>query len=288
MNTMKRTPFKILAAAAALGLLLFSPVASQTQPIYDETFATDQAVSDYEGWSSNVLDIGTDSGTGAPLPTASGSIVDISTDSGEDGFSYSYFDTGDFTLDSKDSTVWTGSSFRIVNGVSNSSLRWDDKPPQNGIMLWLGGTDTNLNEGNGYFAGYAADSTLQLFKYTDGIDNTEDGTVTSILDTGFTPFAETGAFDFSVVFTAETDTFELFAADAGEELTSVGSITDSSYTGSTLVGSGFGASMWATNGTRGGELDAVSMTVIPEPSAFALLAGVLALGLVVSRRRSRA
>jgi len=111
-----------------------------------------------------------------------------------------------------------------------------------------------------------------------------DGTVTKTLAGSYHPGGT--AYDMSVTFTAATNTWALFAADAGNTLVSQGSVVDSTYTGDTFVGTGFGFHAFAGGGAsgRGGQLDSVGFNIVPEPSSTMLLGGFGLLALLRRRR----
>lgn len=265
-----------LFAVAALGM---APLAVG-QVIYDESWATDQAVSSYANWSSNVVDIG-EGINNMPEPSVSSGIASAPSGSSGDGFSYSYFNTGNFTLASGNATTWNVSEIGLLNSAGTTD--WDGGAPEAGAMVWLGGTSTTLTSGDGYFAGNATNNAIGIYRYTGGVG----GTVTKILTGTLNP--GTAEYDMQVSFDG-TDTWSFSAAPTGNPLTSQGTVTDTTFTGDTFVGSGFGFSAFAGGGAngRGGQVGDISMTVVPEPSTAALLGlGASALLLLNRRRRSR-
>jgi len=260
----------------AAGTLLAAS-AAQAQVVYDESWATDQDVSAYTDWSSDVKDIG-EGLNNMPEPSVSSGIASSSSGSSGDGLAYSYFATGNFTLASGNETIWTVSDMGILQGSGGRD--WTDGAPENGAMVWLGGTSTDLTSGDGYFAGTANNNVIGIYRYNGGFD----GTVTKILTGTYQP--DLTIYDMEVSFDG-TDTWSLSAVDAGGTLASQGTIVDTTYTSDTFVGSGFGFSAFTAGSKagRGGQAGDVSMAVIPEPSAFALMLGGLGLGLVLVRRR---
>ena len=151
--------------------------------------------------------------------------------------------------------------------------------------------------------GSATSDALQLQLYHNPAQNFISTTLRPVVDGAngdqkYSNFAYTGTnmlkFDLTLTRTG-TDTFDwgyvvtdLGAAGAGS--TVVGSNTQSFTVadfGTSLDGGGIYAGMRSGNQTAGlvSDLDSWSVTVVPEPSAYALLAGALALCSVMIRRR---
>ncbi len=273
----KRIVLPLLLAAVGISLTAQSP---GQVIIYDEDWNTDQAVSAYTDWSSGVVNLG--AGATNPGPTASSSIASMTNPSGSDGLAYSSYDTGNFVLSDADVT-WTATAMENVG--FNTSRDWQDGlsgGPEAGALFWLAGTDSDFSAGDGYFASSVGNNNIGLYRYTGGVD----GTITKFL-TGTYSAGTGNAYDMEIRYTAATDTWEILAADTGNTLISQGTMIDATYTGSTMVTSGIGFNGFAGAGAsgRGGQVDAVSMSVVPEPNVGALIQGSILFLLLMRRRR---
>jgi hypothetical protein len=270
---------KTLTCTLTLALLLAVGTAQAAPTNFTEDFDTDQAVSAYAGWSSGTLDLG--SGATISEPAASGSIASATIASGDDGFAFSTFDTGSFTLQDGN-LAWNVSGVQTLG--FNTGRDWsgtDSGGPEAGYMIILAATDSDLSQGDGYYVSAVGNNEIGLYRYTGGVHDQVGGSVTKILTGSYV--AGTTAHDLQVTYDAGTDTWAVLAADAGNVLVAEGSVVDSTFTSSTMVASGFGFNGFAGGGAsgRGGQLDSIEL--VPEPTTMALLG----LGGLVALKRRR-
>lgn len=171
-----------------------------------------------------------------------------------------------------------------------------------GVGFVLAATGANITSGtgvNGYAVVLGQSGTtdpVRLVSFANGLAGTLTNIIAPVTPTAL---ADVGAEYVSVrvTYTASTSTWTLegrndgasaFAAPLTGSLSSLGTATNSTYTGSTMTHMGM---FWnySTAATQTASFDniTVSVTAIPEPSTYAALAGALALvGAVIRRRRS--
>lgn len=167
-----------------------------------------------------------------------------------------------------------------------------------GVAFVLGGTNSDFTQGNGYAVVVGQSGTtdpVRLVKYTGGLQSsTNIITATSVAtDIG------TDYLSLSVTYTASTNTWSLSGRNDGSSaftspttgtLSSLGSsAVDSTYTSVALTSMG---ALWnySTAATQNAQFDnfSVSVSAVPEPSTYAALAGIAALGgVMLHRRRQR-
>ncbi len=169
-----------------------------------------------------------------------------------------------------------------------------------GIAFVLAGTSSDFTAGNGYAIAIGNGSTpdpLRLVRYTGGVD--ANANLTNII-TGIAPVADIASAQYlsvSVSYDPTNNTWSMSARNDGAasfvdpatgSLTSIGSVVDSTYTGSAMTSMGF---LWAysttTNTASFDNVTVTAVSAVPEPSTYAALAGALALvGVMVHRRRA--
>lgn len=162
-----------------------------------------------------------------------------------------------------------------------------------GVAVVLAGTNANIESaGNGYalYMGQSG-STDPLFfgRYTNGIEGTRTPLISG------SPLGDPGAnyMSVKVTYDSDTDTWELLGRNDGSSsfadpttgtLTSIGTTVDTTYVNSTMTAIG---TYWnySTAANQTSTFDNYIITVVPEPSAFAALAGLGVLLVAVRRRR---
>lgn len=167
-----------------------------------------------------------------------------------------------------------------------------------GVAFILAGSDTAAaTTGNGYAIALGQSGPtdpIRIVRYTNGLR----GTLTDIV-VASAPLADVGAeyLSLSVTYSPSTNTWSLLGRvdgtssfsdpASGPSLAALGSATDSTWTSVAL---GHMGAYWqgATAANQTAFFDNISVTVIPEPSAFAALAGLGAIGVVAMRRKRRA
>lgn len=135
---------------------------------------------------------------------------------------------------------------------------------------------------DGYLFGTAGGGGNLLFGHSDRIG--KNGVDNPLYDTGVSAVADASG-SVTISFNPTGNQWTVAGSFNGSSFTSTGStFTDSTYTGVTTDFLG----VYGRGSNTAVTLDNMSVTVIPEPSSFALLAGALALGVIMLRRRRRA
>jgi hypothetical protein len=158
-------------------------------------------------------------------------------------------------------------------------------------------SDFTLGQGYAVVLGQSGSDSMRLVKFNGGLD--AEGNLTTVIS-GSALSSPNNYFSIKVSYTAATDAWELFTRDDGSSsfssplsgsLTSVGGATDSSYTSIAMTSMG---TLWNYNTAANQTVNFDNITVsagaaVPEPSAYAALAGIasLGIGIVIKRRRAK-
>ena len=167
-----------------------------------------------------------------------------------------------------------------------------------GVAFVLGATSATVaTAGDGYavvLGNAVTPDPVRLVAFTDGIQKV--GTATGGLITASTPLNDPTTSHMSIVVTynPSNNQWTMYGRNDGSSfadpqsgtLTMVGSATDTTHTDKAL---GFAGAYWqgSTAGTQTATFDNVTLTAVPEPATFAAIFGILALAMVLSRRRAR-
>jgi len=267
------------ALLASCFLALLASASAQT-PIYSETWDTSGTDIDtnYADWTETNVN----TGGGAPDATVVDGILSSTIASGEDGYGGAYFNLpAGFTLNGQSGLVAWAPNLKVV-GFNISKIRGlSGGNSETNAFLWLGGTSTNLLEGDGYFVALTDTDSfsdrLVLYGYSGGIE----GTLTEIV-LGTTNYNADDEVNVKVTFNPTSGAWELFSSlgwigdpASLDGANSEGGASNATYADTTLVASGIFAHGFAGGGAsgRGAEFDNVSMTtdgVLPEPEESTL------------------
>lgn len=183
-----------------------------------------------------------------------------------------------------------GWDFDNVGQTSTSMIaNWGDLSGS-AVLSWSHATGTGpptfLPQEYGVDLGFNSDVVGNTFAFLDpntGFDQFSDGV--NAAEQGFKSLTSDDSFTFSFDATNYTGLTLTYAFDADGELgsgdfVSSGSIDLSSFDGD-------GAAIFVLNTANGALYDnfAITGTVVPEPSTYAALLGIIALAFAVSRRR---
>jgi hypothetical protein len=161
-----------------------------------------------------------------------------------------------------------------------------------GVAFVLGATGATLNKsGNGYavvLGQSGSNDAVRLVHFTGGLQ----GAMTNVIS-AFSALADVGLEHLSLQVTYNPadngwtlhgrDDGAAFADPLSGSLSFIGSATDSTYTGSDLTYMG-GYWQGSTTASQNAKFDNVTLSAIPEPASFGLLA-LGALGVRLIRRR---
>lgn len=163
-----------------------------------------------------------------------------------------------------------------------------------GVAFVLGATGTTLNNaGNGYavvLGQSGSNDAVRLVHFTGGLQ----GAMTNIITTIAAPLSDVGMqyLSLKVTYNPADNLWTLYGRDDGTSafadplsgsLSFLGSVADSTYTGSDLSNMG-GYWQGSTAAGQNSKFDNVVLSVIPEPASFGLLA-LGAIGARLLRRR---
>jgi hypothetical protein len=288
-----------ILAAAAMAL----PLHAQTT-VYSDNFNVSQGTT-----YTTSGNIGTSDWTVARSGADWGALINdgimtlnntASAETRVNGWVYAYqtlADTGDFSTifsNSGDTMVWTFNMRQIRPNPAGFNLGGY------GAAYVLGATSTDVfNSGNGYavvLGNTTSPDPLRLVSFTGGL--TTLGTAATGLIVASSPLDNptNNYMSIQVTYDPSSNLWEMLGRDDGSSsfsdpktgtLTSLGTVTDDTYTGVSLTSSG---AYWqgSTAANQTAFFDNASLEVVPEPSTYALLAlSGLALAGYAARRRQR-
>jgi hypothetical protein len=266
---------QLLATAAALGLA----ATATAQTVFTDTFTSGTAAdAGYYRFGTTNTTLTVDGGNldysyAVGATNRSGVIKQFANTTIEEGETLVF----SFTIDS-----------RALRGDENNSFRWSIGNIGTAVTgdfasttPFSGGTRRNF-----VFAAATGTATTALNQHSAGFTSPVDGgTITALTGLAASNFAASSsdAFHISVSFTRTATGLDIVKNFGG-------SISSASFT--TAVANDFIFNTIAFSFNNAGayaiSLDNISVSVVPEPSSFAALAGLGALGMVASRRRRRA
>jgi len=223
-------------------------------------------------------------------------VLDVSGSGADNNLRQASLSPTAFSFDDSNSIYEFGANIRVTE---NSGQEWNELVNGgNKAVAWsLGGTDSDLLSGNGYAVALYGDNTstgqvLQFGTYTGGL--TSD-TFSSLISTSVAGTDALDFFNIRVTLNTNSNQWELFMTQSATAFsdplsvtTSIGTAVDSTYTSSSLTGAGFVTSNRNASGNDA-TFDNLSagVSVIPEPSAVALLLAACGVGLLLAGRRRR-
>jgi hypothetical protein len=294
---------KLFALLGLTAALFVSAVQAQTI-VYSDNFATSQGAtyttSGNIGTSSwSVTRSGDDWGA-----RIDGGVMTLNNDIGatvnSNGWVYSYqtlANTGDFNTifsSSAGQMSWTFNMQQIRSNAAGFSTG------SYGVAYIIGASSTLVaTQGSGYAVVLGNTGTpdpLRFVSFTGGLQSL--GTATNALITAGSPLGNpsTNYMSIKLTYNPTNSLWEFFGRDDGTtafsdpntgSLTSLGSVSNSTYTGTNLTSSG---AYWqgSTGANQFSQFDNVRLEVVPEPSTYAMLVlAATGLGGYVIRRRRR-
>lgn len=279
------------------GLLLAATMGLQGAIFYADNFERPDATGSWgDATTGGAWTTGNDGGT-VSWDIASGvGVMDVTGTAPTSASAHLYLGTG-FTL-----TDYSTASFAANIHFNRDGQEWSTFDSNKAVAWVLGGTDADfISAGDGYAVRLAGDNgatgnVVEFGRYTGGIQNFFGLITLTVNSRDTSPDAfpmPDDEFSVAVTFNSSTNVWEMFVDEgfgsiAATTTTSSGTATDSTYATIALTHAGFVSGRQGNTGNdyRFDNLSAGGVAV-PEPSTYALLAGVGALGLVLLRRRCR-
>lgn len=223
----------------------------------------------------------TSGGTGIASFSSGVMLIDNNSATGQ---TYAYTDASSFSAPYNTALSSNPGAIQWAFNMSTASVNPSNS---NRFAFVLAADGSNFTTANGYAVRIGGDSPsvdpLQLVYFTGGVN----GTITPIAS-GESLISNRFA-DVRVVYTASTNMWELFGVSSSSGFgnptvvtTALGSGVNNTATGSAL--SFMGAwSLHTSSATQDRTFDNFSVTAIPEPSTYAVIMGVLTLGVIFVR-----